>query len=355
MLTRSSWKSSRCCASASAGGGGGKIGTAVEGLGFSAPLRVPLALPLPVRAFKRAMESVREFWGKLLISASGEDCASVCAQSSSLSPRKGFFPAGWLCTCAWVSPGLASPGSNLGAAVGALPAMDFVAAAITLVGALGILQVFDELAKRDVLEKKLSRKLVHILSGLVFMLFWPLFSSSPIAKYMAAFAPAANGIRMIGLGLGLWTNEALVKACSREGGRRELLQGPLYYAVTITIVTLFFWRNSPVGVVAVANLCAGDGFADIVGRKYGTQRLPYNRSKSVIGSIAFFVMASLASMGFVAYFSAFGFFPATANIYLATIGVSLASAIAESLPLPLDDNFTVPFVAIAAGMLLLPF
>lgn len=45
-------------------------------------------------------------------------------------------------------------------------------------------------------------------------------SSSPFAKYMAAFAPAANGIRMLGLGLGLWTNEALVKACSREGGRR---------------------------------------------------------------------------------------------------------------------------------------
>lgn len=40
---------------------------------------------------------------------------------------------------------------------------------------------------------------------------------------------------------------------------RELLQGPLYYAITITIVTLFFWRNSPVGAVAVANLCAGDG------------------------------------------------------------------------------------------------
>lgn len=156
LLTRSSWKSSRCCASASAGGGG-KIGTAVEGLGLSAPLRLPLALPLPVRVFKRAMESVREFWGKLLISASGEDCASFCAQSSSLSPKKGIFPEGWLCTCAWVSPGLASPGSNLGAAVGALPAMDFVAAAITLVGALGILQVFDELAKRDILEKVRAR------------------------------------------------------------------------------------------------------------------------------------------------------------------------------------------------------
>ena len=41
--------------------------------------------------------------------------------------------------------------------MGSLPAMDFVAAAITLVGALGILQVFDELAKRDILEKVRAR------------------------------------------------------------------------------------------------------------------------------------------------------------------------------------------------------
>lgn len=43
------------------------------------------------------------------------------------------------------------------------------------------------------------------------------------------------------------------------------------------------------------------------------------------------------------------------KMYLAMIGVALASAVAESLPLPLDDNFTVPFTAIGVGMLLLPY
>ncbi|KAH8941238.1 hypothetical protein BDL97_14G027100 [Sphagnum fallax] len=122
-------------------------------------------------------------------------------------------------------------------------------------------------------------------------------SMSPYAKYMAAFAVAANGLRMIGLGLGLLKNDALVKAISREGDKRELLKGPLYYAISITVATVCFWRNSPVGAVAVANLCAGDGFADIVGRNYGTEKLPYNHSKSYIGSLAFFAAASLASMG----------------------------------------------------------
>jgi len=149
------------------------------------------------------------------------------------------------------------------------------------------------------------------------------------------------------------------------------------------------------------------GFADILGRKYGTCKLPYNSSKSYIGTLAFFVFASLVSMGYVAniiervnsaksdrypaspsvlvilaslviycqytqpcelnlfpgtvcgryvaIFSAFGFFTATAKIYFATVGVALASAFAESLPLPIDDNFTVPFTAMGVGMLLLHY
>ncbi len=58
---------------------------------------------------------------------------------------------------------------------------------------------------------------------------------------------------------------------------------------------------------------------------------------------------------YTAYFAAFGYFEATWRMYLATMVVSLSAAFAESLPLPLDDNFTVPFVAVAVGMLLLPF
>jgi farnesol kinase len=309
----------------------------------------------------RKMPVITKFLSRLFFG--GDDgCEEYCFPGSNLSFAEGFpsskpkglSPAGLMCSCAAFTP---SSRSFMAAAAAAkeVPVLDFVAAAITLTGALSILQFFDELAKRDLLEKKLSRKLVHILSGLVFMLFWPLFSMAPYAKYMAAFAPAANGLRMIGLGLGLLKNDALVKAMSREGGRRELLKGPVYYALTITLITLCFWRNSPVGAVAVANLCAGDGFADIVGRKYGTKKLPYNNSKTFIGSLAFFAFASLASMGYTAYFAAFGYFEATWRMYLATMVVSLSAAFAESLPLPLDDNFTVPFVAVAVGMLLLPY
>jgi dolichol kinase len=39
------------------------------------------------------------------------------------------------------------------------------------------------------------------------------------------------------------------------------------------------------------------GFADIVGRKYGTKKLPYNCSESYIGSLVY-ASASLVYMGY---------------------------------------------------------
>jgi dolichol kinase len=40
---------------------------------------------------------------------------------------------------------------------------------------------------------------------------------------------------------------------------RELLKGPLYYAITITFATSVLWRSSPIAIALVCNLCAGDG------------------------------------------------------------------------------------------------
>ncbi|OAY83488.1 putative phytol kinase 2, chloroplastic [Ananas comosus] len=135
---------------------------------------------------------------------------------------------------------------------------DVGAAALATGVALGILRFWEELAKRGVFEQKLSRKLVHISIGMAFLLFWPIFSSESYAPFLAALAPGINTIRMLLLGLGIWKNEAMVKSISREGDYRELLKGPLYYACTITLATLIFWRSSPIAIAAICNLCAGD-------------------------------------------------------------------------------------------------
>ncbi|KAJ7294587.1 hypothetical protein O6H91_03G127100 [Diphasiastrum complanatum] len=232
---------------------------------------------------------------------------------------------------------------------------DIFACLLTIGGALSALKLFDELARRDVFDKLLSRKLVHITIGLLFMLFWPLFSDAPRSRYLAALAPAGNAFRMLALGLGLWEDKALVKAITREGNRRELLKGPFNYAIAISAVTILFWRNSPISAVAVANLCAGDGIADIAGRSFGSIKLPYNKNKSYAGSFAMFIFSSFISIVYLWFFSSFDFYNITASTINQVIFVCFISALVESLPVSttLDDNFTVPFTAVIAGMLFL--
>ena len=66
----------------------------------------------------------------------------------------------------------------------------------------------------------------------------------------------------------------------RAGSRQELLRGPFLYGAVIAGITAAYWRNSPIGVTAIAVLCAGDGLADIVGRRYGaSNKLPHSPHK----------------------------------------------------------------------------
>ncbi|RWR81347.1 putative phytol kinase 2, chloroplastic [Cinnamomum micranthum f. kanehirae] len=234
-------------------------------------------------------------------------------------------------------------------------AYDVCIAAVASAFAFSMLRFWEEMAKRGVFDQKLNRKLVHISVGLAFMLFWPLFSSGRQAAFLASLAPGLNIIRMLLLGLGIWRNDAMVKSMSRHGDYRELLKGPLYYASTITLATLFFWRTSPVAISAICNLCAGDGFADIVGRRFGTQKLPYNSKKSVVGSFAMASAGFIASVGYMYYFSMFGFMEVSLRLIFGFLLVSLATAIVESLPISteLDDNLTVPLTSLVFGTLIL--
>jgi farnesol kinase len=230
---------------------------------------------------------------------------------------------------------------------------DTVAAALTVLVALACLRFWDEMAKRDVFDQKLNRKFVHISFGFVFMLCWPLFSTGPQAPYLAALAPGVNIFRMIGLGLGILKNEAMVKSISRYGDARELLKGPLYYASTLTLVTVVFWTTSPIGPVTISTLCAGDGFADIVGRRLGTIKLPYNKNKSLAGSFAMFLMGFTFSVGYMLYFASFGYYEVSTGMLLSSLLISIVATIVESLPIStqIDDNLTVPLVSVLVGLL----
>ncbi|KAK9176272.1 hypothetical protein WN944_028286 [Citrus x changshan-huyou] len=230
---------------------------------------------------------------------------------------------------------------------------DVCASAVSASVAASCLRLWEETARRDLFDQKLNRKLVHISIGLIFMLCWPLFSSGPRGAILASLTPGVNIIRMLLVGSGMWKDEATVKSMSRYGDRRELLTGPLYYAITITFACVIYWRNSPNGIAAICNLCAGDGFADVVGRRFGKRKLPYNQNKSIAGSCAMASAGFLSSIGFMYYFFSFGYMQCSWELVFGFLVVSLASALVESLPIStkLDDNLTLTITSIAVGSL----
>lgn len=238
-------------------------------------------------------------------------------------------------------------------------AMDMGCTALVMVGAYGLVSAFDVLTKRNILDQKLSRKFVHILSGILFMMSWPLFSASEDARYIAAIVPLANFLRLLIYGLKLATNEALVNAVSRKGSPEELLRGPMYYVMALIFCTIFFWRETPIGMVSLAMMCGGDGIADIIGRRFGQYKLPYNNEKSWAGSIAMFLFGFLISLGILYYFSLFGFIDLDWEITARNVAIiSMAATVVESLPVTvtrfLDDNISVPSTCILVGLCLFP-
>ncbi|MQL89541.1 hypothetical protein Taro_022115 [Colocasia esculenta] len=203
--------------------------------------------------------------------------------------------------------------------------------------------------------QKLSRKIVHVLSGILFMSSWPIFSSSIEARFFAALAPFVNCLRLTVYGLSLVTDEGLIKSVTREGKPEELLRGPLYYVLVLMFCVLVFWRDSPVGVTALAMMSGGDGIADIMGRKFGAARLPYNNRKSWVGSICMFTFGFFVSMGMLYYFASLGYFDLDGLESAKKVAlISLTATLVESLPFTdvLDDNISVPLSSMLMGSLL---
>ncbi|MBA0845183.1 hypothetical protein Goarm_022984 [Gossypium armourianum] len=127
----------------------------------------------------------------------------------------------------------------------------------------------------------------------------------------------------------------------------------------LMLCALVFWRESPVGVICLAMMCGGDGVwwtgvADIIGRKYGSSKIPYNQSKSWVGSISMFVSGFIISIGMLYYYSALGYLQLDWGYTMHRVAfISLVATVVESLPITMliDDNISVPLASMLAAYL----
>ena len=136
--------------------------------------------------------------------------------------------------------------------------------------ALAWLRLNDFFAHRGWVSSGLSRKIIHIGTGPIFVLTWLFFGDDPAARFLAALIPLAITLQFALVGLGVWRDPSAVAAMSRTGDRREILRGPLFYGIVFVLLTIFYWKDLPIGIVALMLLCGGDGLADVIGKRLGT-------------------------------------------------------------------------------------
>jgi phytol kinase len=230
---------------------------------------------------------------------------------------------------------------------------NLLALLVTFALALAWLRINNDTARRGWVSSDLSRKFIHMGTGPLFVLCWLLFRETPEARYLAAFVPFAITAQFILVGTGVLRDEAAVRSMSRSGDRREILRGPLYYGIVFVILTLLFWKESPTGIVALMLMCGGDGLADIVGRRWGKRKLPWNRGKSWAGSAGMLLGGWTFAVGVLAAFVAVEVFPEPLSSYLPAVTlIALVGTLVETLPLKDVDNFTVTAAAVALGLVL---
>ena len=229
----------------------------------------------------------------------------------------------------------------------------YIATLLTFGIAVFFLRLMDYIAHRGWIDSKTSRKLIHIGTGPIFVLCWLMFPGLPISRWLAALVPLLITVQFTLVGTGILKDEAAVKAMTRSGDRREILRGPLFYGIVFVLVTLIYWKDSPVGIPALMMMCGGDGIADIVGRRVRSPKLPWSPEKSVAGSLSVFAGGwALTILIFAIYVWAGVFGGPLVRFLLPVTWIALGATLVESLPFHDVDNLTITLACVLIGHLL---
>lgn len=137
------------------------------------------------------------------------------------------------------------------------------------------------------------------------------------------------------------------RSLEREDDRRRgYALGIVAYPVSVALLVLIFARRLEVAAAAWGLMAFGDGAATLAGTFLAGPRLPWNRSKSWAGFLAFCAAGTAAASLLFEWVRAGhpGSPEPLVPVWLIALGAALAGAFIESLPTGIDDNLTVPLL-----------
>ena len=182
-----------------------------------------------------------------------------------------------------------------------------------------------------------GRQLVHIATGLVALLLRWITGTE--AMVIVAVALVFN----------VWALPHIASSLFRPMDRSRYADpGIVFYPASVLLLLIFFPDRIDIVAGAWGIMAAGDGMASIVGRRIRSPQVPWNRTRTLAGSAAFVLFGGAAG-AFLCWWCVSRVVPppypwfSTWMPFLA----ALAAAAAETLPLRLDDNISVPATAAA--------
>ena len=142
----------------------------------------------------------------------------------------------------------------------------------------------------------------------------------------------------------------------RTGDKKEALGGPFIYIVILFSAIILCFRDNYAGMMALSAMAAGDGMADIIGRRFGKRnKWFFSNDKSLVGTFAFIAASSICSIFLGLYLQYVGAITVAlpcVELVRKFVIISVLSALIEVVPIA-DDNWSVPISAGILSLLLL--
>jgi len=171
------------------------------------------------------------------------------------------------------------------------------------------------------------RKIIHICGVLIPVIATVIGKNQTIALLLSGFA--------VYLIIEVFKQKIpphILSMVYRENELKGFSIEPLSYFISVlSLLYISFFIPEKICFAAIAILAAGDGFAGVIGRKYGRHRFSFNKNKSWEGTLSGFIAASLSGFYFAGGIALIG----------GAFGM-LAGAVNK------HDNLAVPYAALAA-------
>lgn len=188
------------------------------------------------------------------------------------------------------------------------------------------------------IETEIVRKSIHILVGIV-----PTLAAvnpqvtSTLLGFGILFYTYCELLRLRGYEVALVSRVTALAARRWDAGRFVL--GPVTLGMGALFSLLVF--PEPAASIAIYALAFGDGLSSLMGRLFGTVRIPYTGGKSLEGSLTCFLAVWVSAYGRTGD-------PAGA------LAVAGAATVAEALPTRDLDNLILPLVVGLTARLIFP-